>query len=650
MGADSGGASMSQPNGSTAQSGSVDDHLVPLAGDWALRRDFAVRSAGFPVAGLDAFGPHDERACLRDIAIDPAFREAVTWQNRDVLASLEGLVKAAGPPSKERRREEAVARYWQRYCSKNDTIGFFGPLAWGGIRDDGPALTQRSRGLVRKRTVHMETWALERFLQAFTDDPWLPLGPWPEEDAAVRVESIADATARESAAAGLARLESAREHVAAASRGKLGEALDKFDRAFEDVVGELPARTPELAGGGRTPVYMDAMRDLDVEVGPGVVAELAASLPPLLESSRWLCGRSFELGCGLMMEAIGPGGRRPLLPLLGKVFTALQEMPRLLASEREELQRRWAALLDDPDRTTIAERARVRFSDFGPAWPISVFHSPDLQIAAPDVDAVERGDYLVVIGDYHPGTNPLGQGLFAYRHPQRQRFLETWGTDVGTPTIYLLPPRSPQVPLTARLMPACNLPGDIVVVPPMPHVRAKPGPRVIAVADLLVDGATVTDREGSFRAPLHSLFWLPMFVATVFSYAPFPDAERMERITIGRTVYRRESWRIPVGDCPADPAAVAGWARARGMPRRVFVRMPDERKPTYLDVESAVLTRIFCRQIRRRADSAEQSVLVSEMLPRPEDCWLETDGEKYTSELRLAAVDLTRRGHAKLEI
>ena len=41
---------------------------------------------------------------------------------------------------------------------------------------------------------------------------------------------------------------------------------------------------------------------------------------------------------------------------------------------------------------------------------------------------------------------------------------------------------------------------------------------------------------------------------------------------------------------------------------------------------------------------------VSEMLPQPDDCWLELDGEHYTSELRIAAVDLTRRGHAKIEL
>jgi hypothetical protein len=342
-------------------------------------------------------------------------------------------------------------------------------------------------------------------------------------------------------------------------------------------------------------------------------------------------------------------GRRRLAPLFDKVFSALREMPRLLASEHDELQRRWAQLLEDPDRTTIGERARARFSDYGPAWPISVFHSPDIQIAAADVDAVERGDYLVVIGDFHPGTSPLGQGLFSYRHPDRQRFLETWGSDVGTPTIYPMPPRVPQVPLTARLMPASNLPRDIVVLPPMPEARARRGSRVVSVADLLVDGATITDREGSFRAPLHSLFWLPMFVATVFSYEPFPKVEHMERITVGRTVFRRESWQISIGDCPTDPAAVAGWARDHGMPRRVFVRMPDEPKPTYLDVESSVLVRIFCRQIRLRADSADQLVAVSEMLPRPEDCWLDLEGERYTSELRIAAVDLTRRGHAKIE-
>src|SRR6185437_2946106 len=136
--------------------------LAPLAGDWALWRDFAVRSAGFPVAGLDAFGAGDESSRLRGVARDPLFREAVTWQNPAALANAVAKLGdgGAGTCSKERRREDVVASYWQRYCSKNDTIGFFGPLAWGRI-DDGPPITARSGALVRERAVHLAAWGVQ---------------------------------------------------------------------------------------------------------------------------------------------------------------------------------------------------------------------------------------------------------------------------------------------------------------------------------------------------------------------------------------------------------------------------------------------------------------------------------------------------------
>ena len=60
-------------------------HLVALAGEWALWRDIAVRTAGFPVSGLGIFGSPDEQAGLRGVACDPLFRTAVTWQNRAAM-------------------------------------------------------------------------------------------------------------------------------------------------------------------------------------------------------------------------------------------------------------------------------------------------------------------------------------------------------------------------------------------------------------------------------------------------------------------------------------------------------------------------------------------------------------------------------------
>ena len=44
-------------------------HLVTMACEWALWRDIAVRTAGFPVSGLGIFGSRDEQAALRAVSI-----------------------------------------------------------------------------------------------------------------------------------------------------------------------------------------------------------------------------------------------------------------------------------------------------------------------------------------------------------------------------------------------------------------------------------------------------------------------------------------------------------------------------------------------------------------------------------------------------
>jgi hypothetical protein len=56
---------------SATASSPVTEHHVPLAGEWELWRDFAVRSAGFPVSGLEAFGAGGESVRLRGVAQDP---------------------------------------------------------------------------------------------------------------------------------------------------------------------------------------------------------------------------------------------------------------------------------------------------------------------------------------------------------------------------------------------------------------------------------------------------------------------------------------------------------------------------------------------------------------------------------------------------
>jgi hypothetical protein len=105
-------------------------------------------------------------------------------------------------------------------------------------------------------------------------------------------------------------------------------------------------------------------------------------------------------------------------------------------------------------------------------------------------------------------------------------------------------------------------------------------------------------------------------------------------------VVRRASWSAPAAELPAAPDELAAWARERGLPRRVFARSPLERKPRYVDFESPSLRRTAARFIapaRERVPGAP--VEFTEMLPGPEECWLESAAGHHTSELRVVALD-----------
>jgi hypothetical protein len=624
-------------------------HLVPLAGEWALWRDIAVRTAGFPVSGLDVFGSPDEQAALRTVARDPLFQTAVTWQNRAAMANAVAKIAdgAPAPGSAQRRREEVVASYWQRYCAKNDTIGFFGPLAWGRATDDGPAIRASCGRLVSESTVQFEAWAIQALAGALDPDLAVPAGPGSERDLRTQLERSPRGL-RDRGLAALGRLERCRSAVTQATTpGTLGEALGDLDRVFAELTGQSPTRRPGETNAARTLIYLDCMRELDLTVGPGLQAELAATLPPLLAGARWYSGRIYHAARQIIGEAAAASGARSLNRVLAEVLPALRRLPYAAAAANQDLQRRWSALLADPDPATIGTRAAAAFADYTPAWPVSVYQSADVQIAAPSLAAVNAGEYLCIVGDFHPGANPLGQSMFAARHPDRDRFLGAIASDVGT-LPFLHPPGGIGSPPT-RNMPATTRPSD-VHVSAGPRYRMPDGYRTLPAADLVVEGETVTTRDGSWQAPLAHLLWLPMLVAGVYAYDPFPAASadgRGPRITIGRTVWRRETWDIPAAQGPPSPEAAADWARDHGMPRQVFALSPSESKPVYVDFGSPVLTRILCRQLRRAAaDAPGQPARFTEMLPAPHDCWLAgEDGQRYTSELRLVAVDLGRSSH-----
>jgi hypothetical protein len=638
-------------NEDLACDGASDDQ-VALGGDWALWRDFAIRAAGFPVAGLEVFGSADEGERLREVASDPLFREAVAWQNRQALVTQIEAIAHALPqsPSKRRRREAVVANYWQRYCAKNDMIGFFGPLAWGRIRDDGPAIVTRSRGLIAQREVHFETWCMDALARHMEPAIRVPLRLHPEREVRAQIERLADAAARERALEALDRLEAARQAVAAARSDNVVPALDAFDDTFSELTGTQPER-PDGSAGGRTPLFLDCTRDLEMDVGPALVRELACSLPPFLDSARWYCGRSFALGQRIVSEVIGAAPvTRQLGVTFDRVMSALMDLPQLLRADLDELQRRWADLLAEGDTPSLAKRGAAAFADCVPAWPASVYMSPDVQIAARSIGDIDAGRFLAVVGDFHP-ANALLQGMFSERHPDPDRLRGNVHADLGSPLLYVIPRRAPGVPIDARIVPSFTWPDDVHVA--LGEGDCGPdGYRTIPLTELVVDGDECTDRDATFRAPLAHLFYIPMFLAAMHTFDPFPvRGNHGERITVGRTILRRQTWAASAVSIPQEPGDFAAWARTRGLPRRIFCRPPGEAKPVYVDLESNLLTNSLHRMLRRVADrDPAASVRFTEMLPGPDECWLEHDGARYTSELRLVAVDVSRRGAGRVTV
>ncbi|MGW7817390.1 lantibiotic dehydratase [Streptomyces puniciscabiei] len=128
-----------------------------------------------------------------------------------------------------------------------------------------------------------------------------------------------------------------------------------------------------------------------------------------------------------------------------------------------------------------------------------------------------------------------------------------------------------------------------------------------------------------------------------------PALEHIPRIRCDRVVLQRETWRVPAarlrgaaafdglvgrtgGEEAAEFVAACRLRSELGLPRHVFVKVPGEPKPIYVDWQAPLLVRQLCRLAARKDGRLE----ISEMLPTPDQRWLSVHGHRYTSELRCA--------------
>jgi hypothetical protein len=721
------------------------------------RHEAEARAAAARAALEQAFVSDGSRtsAYLRETACDPHFREAVLWQNRQAVhTGFEALLREADrSPGRRAQKERLVASYLQRYCAKNDTIGFFGPIGWARVADDGPAVRMvPGPRLVASRAVHFEGWAIDALARTLDRQPgmrpWLPprllpqvrvdgtrllipgrepatIAPpharllqrcdgrrsarslarelagipsggirreadvyallaafeqmglviWslqiplerdPERTLRALVEQVGDPDVRVPCVAALNRLESCRQAVARAAGDvdALDGALATLESTFTALTSTGATRSPGEMYAGRTLVFEECRRDATIELGPELLDRCGPALSLLLDSARWCTSEiarryRSELEAILVRLGATSGAALDLSAVLaeGPDLGGKGHIPAPIADVQTELRRRWMSVLaPQPDvrharygSVDLVPRVRAAFAATDAGWTLARHVSPDIMIAAAGVDAIARGEYVVVLGELHL-LNTLNQATCLAEHPDRAELLRALDADCAAPTIVPVHTRDAFSGRTTIGAP----PSRGFWYESSREIAPGPRDRVLRTSDLVVkpdvDGVWICARDG--RARFDAIDFLGYFLAlkcaTMFGL--LPDAPHMPRVTIDEVVVSRERWQAPARTLEwawtHDPLerflGARRWTEAHGIPRFAFAKAPVERKPCYVDFDSPVYVDTLAKIVKQSGESATPvgPITLTEMLPALDQLWLvDAQGRRYTTELRLVAAD-----------
>jgi hypothetical protein len=732
----------------------------------------AFRAAGISVtASQEQFYPLFEASlteissAIREVAGSDHFREAVLWQNRQAIhGSIAALLRQpAGTPlrnAQQRKNEQLVANYLQRYCVKNDTIGFFGPFGWARLEAQQDAVSVRpGTSLLATRTVYLEDWCVNALAGALASDealqPWfvprrlpfvhvegttlyLPVsapaqlsekqaavlracdgertakaiamdllripslgvkgeeevytllknlrdlrriawtleipteGAHPERHLWRLIEQIEDEHLRSSAVQALTEFEAARSGVAGAVGDveRLDGAMDNLEATFTRLTGADPTRRAGETYAARTLVYEDCRRDIEVDLGTDILQALGPPLTLLLTSARWF---TFELAA-LYRKAFRETFNEVYAQFPGKAGARTVDLTnfwlwsqsylfgdtaRPLCTLIPVFQQRWSNILSIPagqqrvayTSAELQSRVQAAFAAPRPGWKAACYHSPDVMIAAASADAIRRDHYQLVLGELHMGANALSSSCFLAQHPAPEDIFRASAIDLPESRVVAI--NSREWGQISRTHATIMSPNDIRLT--FAHDTCViPQARWLPIGALVVedtgDELIVRTRDGRLRFDIIEVFSDFLTLLAVNSFKLLPPDSHTPGITIDRLVVCRETWRFNPAelwfadedDEPNRFVAARQWMRDNMMPRFVFVKVPVEQKPFYVDFDSPIYVNILAKMIRQTVKSSppDAHLTITEMLPDHEHVWLpDAEGRHYTSELRIVAVD-----------
>ena len=697
---------------------------------------------------------------IREIAGSDAFREALTWQNRTAVGTaLDSLLReprdGSERDSARRQHEELVASYWQRYCVKNDTIGFFGPVGWARLTpDDCHMEIRHGARLLATRKTYWEAWAIEALgamlARRHNLQPWIapilvpfiriedtslnhplfgslpltaaqaamlracngrdtakqiatrlmrmakppvrnpaevydglrdlaargflywkfniPPGPNAEgilQDALQRIE---DLKIRKQSLDLLKQLDAARIQVEAAAGDpkKLNLSFQRLEQVFTQLTGVPATRNQGKVYAGRTLVYEDCRRDGDVLLGRRLLEYLAQPLSLLLDTGRWFTARVAQVYQEKLLAIYSEVSRATGTASVDAALCWAQAAPFFFESSatlmdplQDEFRDKWERVLQIGENQStlhftcdeLRPRLLREFPPSLPGWTGARYHSPDIMLAADDGEAIRDGRYAFVLGEVHVSANTLQSSLFGNQHPSPSDLIDSVALDLGAENVVPVAEKDEESGsrTVASLIPRTNFRLEY-----RPDSFATNRSRALSISSMVLENHNGTlmakTHDGKFCLRAIDLVGGLLSVLAMDCFRIMAPRRHSPRISLGCLTIKRESWRFSPEELQfaqrSDSAErflhARNWARAQGIPRFVFYKVPVERKPAYLDFDSPILLDMFAKMIRRTLDAALPDAVVdlSEMLPNAEQTWLtDAAGRRYTSEFRFVAVD-----------
>jgi hypothetical protein len=651
-------------------------------------------------AYLKIFDEEDERVCasLRRVLGRTDVQEAIFLSNPEVYRNM--LVPFLAGPQPRNARWRRVRRqlytYVQRLCAKNETVSFFGPMAYGtvrpgygvGLRTDAP----------RRRRVFFAHWAAREVADAVARDremravlPFRLTGsPGPAEAPSAPADLLAAIAAAGPEGASLtsiaASIRDGLREVAARLRPLVADGRLEFGISpaphETDPLGAMLQRLAGIPGQAarQWSERINVLRALLTELERTPFPERIAVAGGLEQAFGDITGKPARRGAGAVYadravfyeECASPFalevGEGTLRSWTSAISACLElSAAHGAAAQRAATERVRAALGTQPPLTLTEYLTRLLAalapggSQFVPGHvpgypaagreqlietlldaasrlPGDRYAQVDLCLAASDVGRLPAADLILSRCHHHLLTAGWLGEMYAGAEP--------FGADAGR--WIASQPDLIGVDAGRRNKGYYVFPGRRVVLRP-PSAADAANPRVVWPAHL-----TVTQTEAGLRCldaagrevhlylPLSDLVKYPPYAALSHPqvlHAVFgAEEDEAPQVNVGGVAYQRQRWRL-------DPAELSGGApharflqlrrlaRTRIPDRFVFCRTDSERKPYLIDLASVLAADLAAHLANGGTVTAEQ------MRPAPHELWLRDEqGQRYTCELRMQVI------------